>query len=70
VNYLVSLGSLLHSYLLIDIVWLVIITKVCHYGARQSSPSMILISLGSGVTVLTEASSMTWKNTSAGIGVL
>jgi predicted membrane protein len=34
-------------------------------GAHQSSPSMILISLCS-----TEASSITWKNTSAGIGML
>jgi hypothetical protein len=31
---------------------------------------MILISLGSDSTVLTVASSMTWKNTFAGIGML
>jgi hypothetical protein len=30
-------------------------------GARQSSPGMILINLGSDSTVLTEASSNTWK---------
>jgi hypothetical protein len=30
-------------------------------GARRSSPSMILISLGSGSIVLTEASSITCK---------
>jgi K+-transporting ATPase A subunit len=39
-------------------------------GAHQSSPSMILIKLGSVTTVLTEASSMTWKNTSTSMGVL
>jgi hypothetical protein len=39
-------------------------------GAHQSSSSMILISLGSGSTVFMEASSMTWKNTSIGIGLL
>jgi hypothetical protein len=39
-------------------------------GTRQSSPSMILISPGSGSTVWMEASSMTWKNTFVGIGVL
>jgi hypothetical protein len=39
-------------------------------GAHQSFPSMILINLGSGMTILIEASSMTWKNTSACMGVL
>jgi hypothetical protein len=39
-------------------------------GVHQSFPSMILVSLGFGSTVFMEASSMTQKNTSAGIGVL
>jgi hypothetical protein len=36
----------------------------------QSSPSMTLISSGSGSTILFKASSVTWKNTSVGKGVL
>jgi hypothetical protein len=39
-------------------------------GARQSSPSMTLISLGSGSNILTEASSITWKNKSADNDIL
>jgi hypothetical protein len=39
-------------------------------GALQSSPSMKLINPGSDSTVLTEVSSVTWKNTSAGKVVL
>jgi hypothetical protein len=39
-------------------------------GMCQSSPSIRLITLGSVSTVLIEASSTTWKNTSAGSGVL
>jgi hypothetical protein len=31
-DYLVGLGSLLHSHLLINVIWLVIMAKVCHYG--------------------------------------
>jgi hypothetical protein len=39
-------------------------------GALQSSHSIILISLGTDTTVLTEASSRTWKNMSARIEML
>jgi hypothetical protein len=39
-------------------------------GVRQSSPYMMLTNLGSDTTVLINASSMTWKKTSAGMGVL
>jgi hypothetical protein len=39
-------------------------------GARNSSHSIALISLGFSLTVFTEASSITWKNTSVGKGVL
>jgi hypothetical protein len=36
---------------------------------RRSSPFMALISVGSGSTVFTDASSIVWKNTSMGSGV-
>jgi hypothetical protein len=39
-------------------------------GARQSSPSMIIISLGSSSIVLIEAFFITWKNISADSGIL
>jgi hypothetical protein len=39
-------------------------------GTCQSFPSMILINMCSGSTILTKASYMTWKNTSTGIGML
>jgi hypothetical protein len=39
-------------------------------GSRQSSPSMMLISLGYGSTIFTNAPSITCKNTSASVGVL
>jgi hypothetical protein len=39
-------------------------------GARQSSPSMIIISLGSSSIVLIEAFPITWKNISADSGIL
>jgi hypothetical protein len=35
-------------------------------GTLQSSPCIMFIILGSGLTVLTEGSSITWKNTSGG----
>jgi hypothetical protein len=39
-------------------------------GARQSSPSTRLITLGTGSASLTDVSHSTWKNTSADNSVL
>jgi hypothetical protein len=39
-------------------------------GAHQSLPCITLITLGSGSTVLMDASNITCRNTSAGRGVL
>jgi hypothetical protein len=49
---------------------LVIMMKVCHYRAHQSSPCIKLIILGFGLMVLMDVSDMTCRNTPAGRGVL